>query len=55
MSNFTDITVGDVVEIKRVITVKEINKPDEQIKIGWHDKFGNYKEQWVTFKMFLSL
>lgn len=55
MSNFTDITVGDVVEIKRVITVKEINKPDEQIKIGWHDKFGHYKEQWVTFKMFLSL
>ena len=55
MSNFTDITVGDVVEIKRVITVKEINKSDEQIKIGWHDKFGHYKEQWVTFKMFLSL
>jgi len=55
MDHFTDITIGDTIEIKRTITVKEINNDERQIKIGWKDKFGNYKEQWVTYNMFLSL
>ena len=47
--------VGDVIEIKRVITVVEINDKDKQIKIKWKDKLGNEKIQWVTYKMFLLL
>ena len=52
---FTDISVGDVIEVKRVITVVEINPDGEQIKIKWDDKFGNKKELWVTYKMFMSM
>lgn len=52
---FTDISVGDVIEIKRTITVTAINDAEKQIKISWKDKFGTLKEQWITYKMFLSL
>ena len=52
---FTDIQVGDEIEIKRTIRVIEINNSDKQIKIEWKDKFGHLKQQWVTYKMFLSL
>ena len=47
--------VGDIIEIKRVITVMEINNIDKQIKIKWNDKLGKEKIQWVTYKMFLLL
>ena len=50
-----DVKVGDVIEIKRVITVMEINNIDKQIKIKWNDKLGKEKIQWVTYKMFLLL
>ena len=52
---FTDITVGDIVKIQRIIKVIEIDNVTERIKIEWNDKFGNRKDQWVTFKTFLSL
>ena len=32
------VKVGDVIEIKRVITVKEIDNENKQIKIQWKDK-----------------
>lgn len=47
--------VGDVLEIKRVITVTEINHKEKQIKITWKDKVGKQREQWVTFNMFKLL
>ncbi len=50
-----NVKVGDVIEIKRVITVEEINDKDQQIKIKWKDKLGNEKVQWVTYKMFFML
>ena len=50
-----DVKVGDIIEIKRIITVVEINNIDKQIKIKWNDKLGKEKIQWVTYKMFLSL
>jgi hypothetical protein len=50
-----NVKVGDVIEIKRVITVEEINDKDQQIKIKWKDKLGNEKIQWVTYKMFFML
>lgn len=49
------VKVGDVIEIKRVITVKEIDNENKQIKIQWKDKLGKEKLQWVTYKMFLML
>lgn len=49
------VKVGDVIEIKRVITVKEIDNTSKQIKIQWKDKMGKEKLQWVTYKMFLML
>ena len=49
------VKVGDTIEIKRVITVKEIDNKKEKIKIKWKDKLGNEKVQWVTYKMFLML
>jgi hypothetical protein len=52
---FTDISVGDVIEVKRVITVVEINPDGERIKIKWDDKFGNGKEMWITYKMFMCM
>lgn len=52
---FTDLKVGYVKEIKRTITITEINNEEKQIKIKWTDKFGAVKEQWVTYKMFLTL
>ena len=52
---FTDIKVGDVIEVKRIIRVVEINDGEKQIKIEWKDKFGHEKQQWVTYNMFLSL
>ena len=45
----------DVVEIKRIITVEEINDEDKQIKIKWKDKMGSEKVQWITYKMFYML
>jgi|TARA_B110000008_G_C16786267_1_gene490787 hypothetical protein len=50
-----NVKVGDVIEIKRVITVEEINDKDQQIKIKWKDKMGTEKVQWVTYKMFFML
>lgn len=50
-----NVKKGDVIEIKRVITVEEINDKDQQIKIKWKDKLGNEKIQWVTYKMFFML
>jgi hypothetical protein len=52
---FTDIKVGDVKKITRTITITEINNEEKQVKIKWTDKFGHIKEQWVTYKMFLTL
>ncbi len=49
------VKVGDVLEIKRTITVKEIDNEKKQIKIQWKDKLGKEKLQWVTYKMFLML
>jgi hypothetical protein len=49
------VKVGDIIEIKRVITVEEINHKDQQIKIKWKDKMGTEKVQWVTYKMFYML
>lgn len=49
------VKVGDRIEIKRVITVEEINDKEKQIKIKWKDKLGNEKVQWVTYKMFYML
>jgi len=54
-SNMLSVKVGDRIEIKRVITVEEINDKDKQIKIKWNDKLGNEKVQWVTYKMFYML
>ena len=50
-----EVKVGDEIEIKRVITVVEINDKEKQIKIKWKDKLGKQKEQWVTYKMFYLL
>lgn len=50
-----NVKVGDRIEIKRVITVEEINDKEKQIKIKWKDKLGNEKVQWVTYKMFYML
>ena len=47
------VKVGDVIEIKRVITVKEIDNTNKQIKIQWKDKMGKEKLQWVTYKICL--
>jgi hypothetical protein len=49
------VKVGDVVEIKRIITVEEINDKEQQIKIKWKDKMGSEKVQWITYKMFFML
>ena len=49
------VKVGDVVEIKRIITVEEINDEDKQIKIKRKDKMGSEKVQWITYKMFYML
>ena len=53
--NSTTVKVGDVIEVKRVITVQEIDDAKKQIKIRWVDKLGKEKIQWVTYKMFLML
>ncbi len=50
-----EVKVGDVIEIKRVITVVEINDKDKQIKIKWNDKMGKEKIIWITYKMFYLL
>jgi uncharacterized protein YigE (DUF2233 family) len=47
-----EVKVGDVIEIKRVITVMEIDNVKKQIKMKWKDKLGKEKVQWVTYKMF---
>ena len=49
------VKVGDVIEIKRVITVEEIDDAKKQIKIKWKDKLSKEKIQWVTYKMFYML
>ena len=49
------IKVGDIVEIKRVITIVEIDNVKKQIKMKWEDKLGREKLQWITYKMFLML
>ena len=49
------VKVGDVIEIKRTITVKEIDNENKQIQIYWKDKMGKEKLQWVTYNMFLML
>lgn len=49
------IKVGDVIEIKRVITIVEIDNVKKQIKMKWKDKLGREKLQWITYKMFLML
>lgn len=54
-SNMLNVKVGDRIEIKRVITVEEINDKEKQIKIKWKDKLGNEKVQWVTYNMFYML
>ena len=51
----TSVKVGDVIEIKRVITVVEIDNEKKQIKMKWIDKLGKEKVQWITYKMFLML
>ena len=51
----TSVKVGDVIEIKRVITVVEIDNEKKQIKMKWKDKLGKENIQWVTYKMFLML
>ena len=53
--NSIAVKVGDVVEIKRVITVMEIDNEKKQIKMKWNDKLGKEKIHWVTYKMFLML
>ena len=53
--NSIEVKVGDVVEIKRVITIMEIDNQKEQIKMKCKDKFGKEKIQWITYKMFLML
>lgn len=53
--NSIKVKVGDVIEIKRVITVMEIDNVKKHIKIIWKDKLGKEKIQWVTYKMFLML
>ena len=50
-----DIKIGDVIEIKRVITIVEIDNKKKQIKMKWKDKLGKEKIQWITYKMFLML
>lgn len=50
-----NIREGQVIEIKRIITVVKINDKDKQIQIKWNDKLGNEKLQWITYKMFLLL
>lgn len=50
-----EVHIGDVIEIKRVITVVDINREEKQIKITWKDKVGKQREQWVTYKMFKLL
>ena len=51
----TSVKVGDVIEIKRVITVVEIDNEKKQIKMKWKDKLGKENIQWITYKMFLML
>ena len=51
----TSVKVGDVIEIKRTITVKEIDNENKQIQIYWKDKMGKENLQWVTYNMFLML
>lgn len=53
--NSIEVKVGDVVEIKRTITIMEINNEKKQIKMKWKDKLGKEKIQWITYKMFLML
>ena len=50
-----NVKVGDVIEIKRVITIVEIDNEKKQIKMKWSDKLGKEKLQWITYKMFLML
>lgn len=50
-----NVKVGDVIEIKRVITIVEIDNVKKQIKMKWNDKLGKEKLQWITYKMFLML
>ena len=50
-----NIKVGDVVEIKRIVTIMEIDNKKKQIQIKWKDKLGREKIQWITYKMFLLL
>ena len=50
-----NVKVGDIVEIKRVITIVEIDNEKKQIKMKWNDKLGKEKLQWITYKMFLML
>ncbi len=50
-----DVKIGDIVEIKRIITVTEIDNQNKQIQIKWKDKLGKEKIQWITYKMFLML
>ena len=52
---FTDIKIGDTREIKRIITITEIDNKQEKIKIKWKDKLGQEREQWLTCRMFLTL
>ena len=54
-STTMEVHIGDVIEIKRVITVVDINREEKQIKITWKDKVGKQREQWVTYKMFKLL
>lgn len=53
--NSIEVKVGDVVEIKRIITIMEIDNQKKQIKMKWNDKLGKEKIQWITYKMFLML
>jgi len=53
--NSIEVKVGDVVEIKRTITIIEIDNQKKQIKMKWKDKLGREKIQWITYKMFLML
>ena len=46
--NSVDIKVGDVIEIKRVITIVEIYNVKKQIKMKWKDKLGKEKIKWIT-------
>ena len=49
------VKIGDVIEIKRVVTIVEIDNEKKQIKMKWKDKLGKEKVQWITYKMFLML